>query len=114
VKFHDRLRAMLRGASRITLDSSPRLRKLREGAESRARPSTGPFGTVLPDLPDWACPPGAVPLDTSGVPDARPASPGGINIGPGGRDSVSFRPVPGEQVYSREDLERMRRPGDCE
>lgn len=60
---------LARGFARLTLDPSPRLRKLREESE-RARPPawTGP----LPPLPDSAYPPGAVRLDCSGIPEDNP------------------------------------------
>ena len=54
------------GFARLTLDPSPRLRRLREESERASRSAwVGP----LPPLPDSAYPPGAVPLDTSGVPE---------------------------------------------
>ena len=57
---------LARGFARLTLDPSPRLRRLREQIEAdAARWRPGP----LPPLPDSAYPPGAVPLDTSGVPE---------------------------------------------
>ena len=60
---------LARGFARLTLDPSPRLRRLREQIEAdAARWRTPPFGP-LPPLPDSAYPPGAVPLDTSGVPE---------------------------------------------
>ena len=58
-------RWLARGFARLTLDPSPRLRRLRKESERAARPLwAGP----LPPLPDSAYPPGSVPLDTSGVP----------------------------------------------
>lgn len=54
-----------RGFGYLTLDPSPRLRRLREESE-RTSPAA-PSGR-LPSLPDSAYPPGAVPLDMSGVP----------------------------------------------
>lgn len=57
------LAATARGFGYLTLAPSPRLRRLREQPEATA-PAAGP----LPPLPDSAYPPGAVPLDTSGVP----------------------------------------------
>lgn len=57
---------LARGFSYLTLDPS-RLRRLREESEHASR---SPFGP-LPPLPDSAYPPGAVPLDCSGIP-ARP------------------------------------------
>ena len=66
------LARLLRGFGYLTLDPSPRLRRLREESERASQPITwGP----LPPLPDSAYPPGAVPLDTSGVPHARPVCP---------------------------------------
>jgi len=57
---------LARGFARLTLDPSPRLRRLREEAGCASLPRW--FGP-LPPLPDSAYPPGAVPLDTSGVPE---------------------------------------------
>ena len=57
------LKRLSRGFGYLTLDPSPRLRRLREES---ARISRGPG--PLPLLPDSAYPPGAVPLDTSSVP----------------------------------------------
>lgn len=60
-----------RGFGYLTLDPSPRLRRLRQGAESASQsPVSGP----LPPLPDSAYPPGAVPLDCSGIPDSDPSA----------------------------------------
>lgn len=56
------------GMSQITLDPSPRLRRLREEQEAQA-PRVGWPGVPLPPVPDSAYPPDAVPLDTSGVPE---------------------------------------------
>jgi hypothetical protein len=56
------LKRLLRGAGYLTLDPSPRLRRLRaelEGQRQRRH---------LPPLPESAYPPGAVPLDCSGIP----------------------------------------------
>ncbi len=66
------LNRLSRGFSYITLDPSPRLRRLREeaGAQVTGRPF-GPSGP-LPPLPSSAYPPGAVPLDCSGVPRSAP------------------------------------------
>jgi len=61
---------LARGFSYLTLDPSPRLRRLREESE-RVSSSLPPFGPLSP-LPDSAYPPGAVPLDCSGVPDSDP------------------------------------------
>jgi hypothetical protein len=58
------LSGLFRGAGYITLDPSPRLRKMREQAGRDAPARLMP----LPPLPDSAYPPGAVPLDASGVP----------------------------------------------
>jgi hypothetical protein len=55
-------RRILRGFGSLTLDPSPRLRAFRLELERTARP-----GEPLPPLPDSCYPPGAVPLDTSGV-----------------------------------------------
>ena len=56
---------LARGFARLTLDPSPRLRRLRKESEHVGQPNwIGP----LPPLPDSAYPPGAVPLDTSGCP----------------------------------------------
>jgi hypothetical protein len=65
VSLHSWLRSLARGAGHITLDPSPRLRRLRE--EQQARIRRPPYGP-LPPLPDSAYPPGAVPLDCSGIP----------------------------------------------
>ena len=59
---------LARGLSYLTLDPSPRLRGLREQSGHASRPAFGP----LPPLPDSAYPPGAVPLDCSGIPDSDP------------------------------------------
>jgi hypothetical protein len=57
---------LTRGFARLALDPSPRLRTLRKEPERASRPLwTGP----LPPLPDSAYPPGAVPLDCSGIPE---------------------------------------------
>jgi hypothetical protein len=62
------LTRLRRGFGYLTLDPSARLRRLREEAEARRPgPPSGPFGP-LPPLPDSAYPPGAVPLDCSGIP----------------------------------------------
>jgi hypothetical protein len=61
------LRSLDRGFGYLTLDPSPRLRRLREQQEAQARPVATP-GLPLPPLPDGAYPPGAVPLDCSGIP----------------------------------------------
>lgn len=66
-----RLAALLRkyadqGFGYLTLNPSSRLRRLRGELEA----VTGRPGVPLPPLPDSAYPPGAVPLDTSGVPPA--------------------------------------------
>jgi DNA-directed RNA polymerase subunit RPC12/RpoP len=59
---------LTRGFARLTLDPSPRLRRLREEPERTSPPAwPGP----LPPLPDSAYPPGAVPLDCSDPPDPR-------------------------------------------
>lgn len=55
---------LVRGFGYLTLGPSSRLRRLREESERSSR--AGPFGP-LPPLPDSAYPPGAVPLDMSGV-----------------------------------------------
>ena len=57
---------LARGFARLTLDPSPRLRRLREESERASHP---PWIGPLPPLPDSCYPPGAVPLDTSGVPE---------------------------------------------
>jgi len=64
------LRDLTRGFGHLTLDPSPRLRRLRERleAEQAARPPLRCPAGPLPPLPDSAYPPGAVPLDCSGVP----------------------------------------------
>jgi hypothetical protein len=56
------------GMSSLTLDPSPRLRRLREEQEAQAPRILWPGGP-LPPLPDSAYPPDAVPLDCSGVPE---------------------------------------------
>ncbi len=63
---------LTRGFGYITLDPSPRLGRLREeaGTPVTGRPF-GPFGP-LPPLPASAYPPGAVPLDCSGIPGPAP------------------------------------------
>lgn len=56
----------LAGFRHLTLDPSPRLRRIRERQEkitARRR-----RGVPLPPLPESAYAPGAVPLDMSGVP----------------------------------------------
>lgn len=63
---------LARGFARLTLDPSPRLRRLREESERAQR--SGPqwrwsHPAPLPPLPDSAYRPGAVPLDCSGVPE---------------------------------------------
>lgn len=60
-------RRILAGFGRLTLDPSPRLRRLREELEA-SQPRAAWPGVPLPPLPDSAYPPGAVPLDVSGVP----------------------------------------------
>jgi hypothetical protein len=57
--------SFLRGFGRLTLDPSPRLRAAREELEL-VRVTR--LGVPLPPLPESCYPPGAVPLDTSGVP----------------------------------------------
>jgi hypothetical protein len=54
-----------RGFRYLTLNPSPRLRRLREEQSQASGPP--PWGP-LPPVPDSAYPPGAVPLDTSGIP----------------------------------------------
>jgi hypothetical protein len=56
---------LARGFGWLTLDPSPRLRRLREEAEAQVPAPSGP----LPLLPDSAYGPDAVPLDTSGIPE---------------------------------------------
>lgn len=55
------LARLSRGSRYLTLDPSPRLRKLRAELEDQSP-------RHLPPLPDSAYPPGAVPLDCSGIP----------------------------------------------
>ena len=65
------LQKLSRGFGYLTLGPSPRLRRLREELERTASPVAW-YGRPLPPLPDSAYPPGAVPLDCTGVPDADP------------------------------------------
>lgn len=58
------LARLARGFRYLTLDPSPRLRRLRAELEEARRPPRH-----LPPLPDSAYPPGAVPLDCSGIPE---------------------------------------------
>jgi hypothetical protein len=61
-RFRRRLGAAFRGFGYLTLDPSPRLRRLREQSEAQMR-RTARYGQPLPPLPDSAYPPGATPLD---------------------------------------------------
>lgn len=61
----NRLGRLGRGFGYLTLDPSPRLRRLRERP---GRTSPGAPSGWLPPLPDSAYAPGAAPLDMSGVP----------------------------------------------
>jgi len=56
------LRRILQGFGYLSLDPSPRLRRMREDLE--AQPRMAWPGVPLPPLPESAYPPGAVPLDT--------------------------------------------------
>lgn len=81
-----RLHRLLAGFRYLTLDPS-RLRELRHKAQARPRPAP------LPPLPDSACPPGAVPLGTSAIPDTMdiviPSVPGAIGY------AIMGAPLPG-------------------
>ena len=59
--------AIARGFGYLALDPSPRLRRLRQEAE-RAQAPPPRWAYHLPPLPDSCYPPGAVPLDCSGIP----------------------------------------------
>jgi hypothetical protein len=65
MKIRDRV---LRGFGYLTLDPSPRLRRLRERAQDDMLVRAGQHVGPLPPLPDSAYGPDAVPLDLSGVP----------------------------------------------
>lgn len=66
-------RRLCRGFGYLTLDPSPRLRRLRRESE---RASSPPASGPLPPLPDSCYPPGAVPLDCSGIPACGPPARG--------------------------------------
>ena len=57
-----------RGFGYLTLNPSPRLRRLRERQGEVTGDGSGP---PCPLLPESAYPPGAVPLDVSGIPGGR-------------------------------------------
>lgn len=63
---------ILRGFGYLTLDPSPRLRRLRERAQDDMRVRAGWHAGPLPSLPESAYGPDAVPLDPSGVPHSPP------------------------------------------